>query len=304
MKRNVLIGLVLLACFACMPYRLSIEQSVVKADVVSTSIKGHILIAGETKIDLTQRAVLYVMASESSRAVLDNCRLIDKARRPYVLVKVPNDFSEASLSELMKDLDYSICSEQNTAFPSIVLYGGDGLTGYMYNAVDTYLEKLRYPLLIGQAQLLNPQISNGNNNAKQAAQQINETVVEPGKTFAFYDYVQPSIENGYQDGLTLYTTSAGAQWLPDIGGGICKTATVLNFAVEAAGLPVTERHMHTAQVSYATSEQDTSVTRSGGWDYCFVNNHEKPIRIKCYQNGSYLVVEIYEELPETEATIE
>jgi hypothetical protein len=72
----------------------------------------------------------------------------------------------------MKDLDYSICSEQNTVFPSIVLYGDDGLTGYMYNAVNTYLEKIRYPLLIGQAQLINPQLSNGDINAAQTAQQI------------------------------------------------------------------------------------------------------------------------------------
>jgi vancomycin resistance protein YoaR len=184
--------------------------------------------------------------------------------------------------------------------------------------LNAALQGMRYPILIGDASLPNlPSQDPSENNAVCAAAAINGDIVQPGQEFSFYKSIGvPSADRGYQmsrslvgaittntpaptDTTTPATTPAGTitttpVWADDIAGGICKTATVLNLAVEKAGLDVTEQHHHTMPVTYVPAGQDTAVARSAGWDYCFVNNGSMPIKIESVVSPDTLRFQIWE----------
>lgn len=168
------------------------------------------------------------------------------------------------------------------------------LIEYMFSSVEAQLDAMRSPVLIGEGKIRNVIRDGTTRNGATAAEQISGAVVAPGEIFSFYDYVFPAVENGYVPGLTLFTTAKGQEWLPDIGGGICRTSTALNFAVQNAQLEVLERHKHTKSVTYAERGEDTAVARSAGWDYRFRNTTDKSIQIIGEQNGDHLQFKIYE----------
>lgn len=242
---------------------------------------------GKTKLDLSARPILFI--NSSNKEALQLYKAIPDERKPYLVVCGKEDGLEG--------LDYFLQSTDLLFCPSLVMFN-EKRYGYMYASAEEELYKMRFPMLIGKSILPNPIIGASCHNAAIAAQQMNEVVVEPGEIFSFYDHVVPARENGYREGRTLYVTEDGPLWLPDLGGGICRTATALNFAVLNAGLEVAERHHHTEPVLYAAPGHDTSVTRSGGWDYKFKNTRDKPIKIVAQQKKGILVVEIYEILPE------
>jgi vancomycin resistance protein YoaR len=196
--------------------------------------------------------------------------------------------------------------------------GGEMITTPFWQ-LNAVLQGMRYPILIGDASLPNlPSQDPSENNAVCAAAAINGDIVQPGQEFSFYKSIGvPSADRGYQMSRSLVgaittntptptdttttpaTTPAGTitttpVWADDIAGGICKTATVLNLAVENAGLDVTERHHHTMPVPYVPAGQDTAVARSAGWDYCFVNNGSLPVKIESTGSGNTLRFQIWE----------
>jgi vancomycin resistance protein YoaR len=93
---------------------------------------------------------------------------------------------------------------------------------------------------------------------------------------------------------SMISTPDGPGWVADIGGGICKTATVLNLAVEQAGLSITEQHHHSFPVDYVPSGQDTAVDQDSGWDYRFVNSQSQPVKIVASCISNTLQVQLWE----------
>jgi len=178
------------------------------------------------------------------------------------------------------------------ASPGLVWYD-QKMIGYMFSAVEAQLDARRTPVLIGEGKIKNVISDGTTRNGATAAGQISGAVVASGEIFSFYEYVFPAAENGYVPGLTLFTTAKGQEWLPDIGGGICRTSTALHFAVQNAQLEVIERHKHTKSVTYAKRGEDTAVARSAGWDYRFRNTTDKSIQIIGEQNGDQLEFKIY-----------
>jgi hypothetical protein len=213
----------------------------------------------------------------------------------------------------------------------VSMSGGEMITTPFWQ-LNAVLQGMRSPILIGDASLPNiPSQDPSENNAVCAAAAINGDIVQPGQEFSFYKSIGvPSADRGYQMSRSLAgtittntpaptdttTTPAGTPpvgtttttpantpvgtttttpvWADDIAGGICKTATVLNLAVENAGLDVTERHHHSMPVPYVPVGQDTAVARSAGWDYCFVNNGSVPIKIESVVSGDTLRFQIWE----------
>lgn len=289
----ILIGSMVLAA---LPYRAQFRVQAHQAAAVAVDnvlIVGHSLQMGEQSLDIQDRPALFI--DSYCRDLLPDILLIPEARRPYVIVT-----ADTQPDFMPEGLNYYWSPNTGTKSPALVWYD-QKLVGYMYSVVEPLLYQLSYPRLIGEGQTDNRLDADGTNlNAARAAQQISGTELAPGEVFSFYDYVAPSPQNGYVEGLTLFNTEEGPQWQPDIGGGICRTATALNFAVEEAGMEVIERHNHTETVSYARLGEDTAVARSSGWDYRFRNTTDKTVRIVGIQQEDRLIFEIYELLDQSQ----
>jgi vancomycin resistance protein YoaR len=78
----------------------------------------------------------------------------------------------------------------------------------------------------------------------------------------------------------------------DIGGGVCQVVTTLYNAVLRAELQVTQRHNHSARVSYAPPGFDATVA-GDYFDLKFKNTTPRPLLITAHVRGSALFVGIY-----------
>ncbi len=257
----------------------------------AVKIEGQYLNIDGQSLDLSLKPAVFI--DVTSQSLLPHIMVIPAERRPYIIVQ-----AEQQPEFMPPDTDYYWAPNTGTMSPALVWYE-QKLIGYMYSAVEPELFKMRYPLLIGQGRVANRPGDGASQNAIRAGEEISGAVVKPGEIFSFYAYVAPSEENGYAEGLTLFTSDESQEWRPAIGGGICKTSTALNFAVENAGLEVIERHHHTDAVSYADLGEDTAVARSGGWDYQFRNTTDKSIQIISQQNEDALEFRIYAILDES-----
>lgn len=118
----------------------------------------------------------------------------------------------------------------------------------------------------------NPYAPNNNFNAIYAAEFSNGTILAPGQRFSFNEIVGArTTERGFAVGQN----SIGA---PDIGGGICRTATVLFQTARAAGMDVLERWDHYPAVKYAGPGDDAAV-QYGLCDMQFSNVYHVPVMI-------------------------
>jgi hypothetical protein len=131
----------------------------------------------------------------------------------------------------------------------------------------------------------------GSSNMLLAANAINGTVIPPGGEFSFNKVVGPrTAERGYVESLSIY----GDNWVPDIGGGVCRTSTLLHHAVLKACLKVTERNSHGLPVSYAAPGEDATVAW-GELDYRFINTTDKNIIIKIKVENGRLDILLFQE---------
>ncbi|MCL6479971.1 MAG: VanW family protein [Peptococcaceae bacterium] len=143
--------------------------------------------------------------------------------------------------------------------------------------------KLELPTKILMAESWMPVYSDpGSVNMLLAAKAIDGTVVPPGGEFSFNRIVGPRTgERGYVESISIY----GNERVPDVGGGVCRTATLLHAAVLKAGLKVAERKSHSLPVSYSLPGEDAAVAW-GALDYRFVNNLERPLKVSINREGS------------------
>ena len=141
---------------------------------------------------------------------------------------------------------------------------------------DGLLVKVELPtetrILLGKASMPMGN-DNGSKNALLTAKAINGTVLKPGEVFSFNRVVgERSTSRGYLESISI----SGNQRVPDIGGGVCRTATLLHHAAMNAGMEILERHSHTMEVTYAAPGDDAAVS----WpnvDYRFKNTSNKSV---------------------------
>jgi len=128
-------------------------------------------------------------------------------------------------------------------------------------------------------------------NAGVAANYVNGFVLEPGCEFSFNKVVgERTTQRGFITGFDILDK-------PTIGGGVCRTSTVLFQVARDAGLDILERHPHYRPVHYTPPGTDASV--SWGWmDLKFRNNLPNPVVIYSgldeKQNGRRLWAELWE----------
>lgn len=255
-------------------------------------VKDQYVYLDDTALDLAVRPVLIIDSNCENLVAL--VKQIPGSRQPSIVFCQD---TAGSVPEFMNGLGYSICRQSKVNCPSLLTWDAkEGLQGYMFNAVNEHLYEWGYPRLLGLGQVWNNTGDPSGNNSYRAAEQSQFVIIQPGQEYRFYDYVLPSVEAGYQEGQSIFPDgSGGYTWGPDLGGGICKTATVLHYAVTAAGLTETERNHHSLQVSYALPGDDAAVSRDSA-DYRFVNTLSHPIVIVFQQTDDRLMAGIYEVL--------
>lgn len=273
-------------------------ETVQETKPVKPALDGYTLMTTRGPLDITKKGALFIYPDVGCRDTLRAVKDLPEEKRPYIIInsgtaeQVKQEFKEVGLTE-----EYYFCrgNSPTDTVPSLYIADNRELIRYTCSAATEKLIERRYPIMLSSVELKNTTGPSGH-NCMQAAKAINNAVVNPGEEFSFYKYVGvPSVKRGYKVGRSIMRTPEGPVYFPDVGGGICRTSTVLNFAVkDCPGLKVTERHCHSMPVSYASHGEDTAVARSSGWDYRFINNRDRPVQIKTYWDNGILKIEIWE----------
>ena len=119
-------------------------------------------------------------------------------------------------------------------------------------------------------------------NLKVACSRINGVVVQPGGSFSFSRTILPrNSRNGYVKANVI----VNKEYVEGYGGGICQVSSTLYNAMLAAGLPATERHSHSLDVSYVPRGMDATIAGTYK-DLKFKNVFDKPIQIKAVMDDT------------------
>lgn len=285
---SVIISVAVVSCVyaatgaSCQPAIVEPEdyqgQQVKDEQVLRESI---LTINGQT-LDLKIKPVLFI--DDSCAELLSMPGMSDPEKAPYIVIK------EGSALRPQGTDFYT--GNASWTYPSLICYSENLVKGYMYAEAKTYLENEKYRHPIAKLRYYNEQSSPDNVNARIAAEQLNGAIIKSKQQFSFYSCVNTS-EEGYRKGTVFVETEEGStETAQQLGGGICKTATLLHKLVTALGLEEVERHNHSLPVSYANRGDDAAVSK-GGWDYKFKNTLEMPIKITAHQHDDYLLIEIY-----------
>lgn len=132
-------------------------------------------------------------------------------------------------------------------------------------------------------------------NLKMASGAIDETVLAPGEEFSALEVLQGL---DYQPAKVF--ANGGVDY--EVGGGLCQVSSTLFMAANYAGLEITDRNPHYAELPYIRPGFDATVWfGDDGWgalDMKFRNNTDGDILIREFVNeDGFLVAEIYGEKP-------
>ena len=127
------------------------------------------------------------------------------------------------------------------------------------------------------------------NNIRITCNALNNTIVEPGKTFSFNEIVgQPSTKKGYMEAHIIVNDKITT----GIGGGNCQvSSTLYNAVLQVSELEVTERHEHGLEVSYVPKGKDACVSY-GSLDFKFKNNTNNKILIQISSDDENIVAKL------------
>ena len=145
--------------------------------------------------------------------------------------------------------------------------------------------------LIGEEWTTTSANNNRNNNIRQACENMNGTILNPGDTFSFNEVVgQRTAANGFKEATVIL----GGQYEQGLGGGICQVSTTLYNAVMMSNLEVVERNAHAWPSDYISDGLDATVD----WpnlDFKFKNDTDSQIVVVAYWDSSDSTVhcEIY-----------
>ncbi len=110
-------------------------------------------------------------------------------------------------------------------------------------------------------------------NVELAANNVNGTVVAPGKTFSANKTIGPRTT---ANGFVTAPVFINKQHAMGLGGGVCQVSSTIYAAMKTAGIKATERHAHSLPVSYLPAGWDATISY-GSIDLKFVNQYDKNI---------------------------
>ena len=132
-------------------------------------------------------------------------------------------------------------------------------------------------------------------NMHKAADYINGTIVEPGKSYSHLHTIHP---NGGGEGYLVSTVFVDGTVTKDTGGGICLTSSTLHAAIASAeekgihtGLVISAQKEHSIPVGYVPRRFEATVAM---WsqDFSFRNCNDYSIRIDASYSGNTLTIKI------------
>ena len=130
--------------------------------------------------------------------------------------------------------------------------------------------------------------SNRDVNISIASNYINETILNPGEKFSFWNTVgKCTYDKGYKD-ATVYSNGKVST---GIGGGVCQVSTTLNISAKNAGISTNARQ-HSLPVSYAEREDEATVS-FGNVDFSFTNTTGKTLKLVMYSGEGTCTCEIW-----------
>ncbi|WP_157834943.1 VanW family protein [Desulfofalx alkaliphila] len=137
----------------------------------------------------------------------------------------------------------------------------------------------------------------GIKNVALSAQLIDQVILEPGEIFSYNKIVGPrTLERGFAWSEAIGWLNGELTYVPDVGGGVCRTSTALHQTVLNAGLEILERHSHSLDVDYAERGNDATVWY-GVLDYRFKNTKDNPIKINAAVEDKMLIISLEEKSP-------
>lgn len=136
--------------------------------------------------------------------------------------------------------------------------------------------------LIGECSTKTSANNNRNNNIRQACENMNGTILDPGDIFSFNDIVgQRTPDNGFKEATVIM----GGQYEQGLGGGICQASTTLYNAVLKADLEVVKRSAHAWPSDYIQTGLDATVD----WpaiDFQFRNDSDYQVVVLTWWDSS------------------
>ncbi len=128
------------------------------------------------------------------------------------------------------------------------------------------------------------------NNINITCSALNNTYVEPNKTFSFCNTVgKATSSKGYKKADVFQNGKV----IQALGGGNCQVSTTLyNAVLKIPEFKVTERHKHSNTVPYISKGKDAAVS-FGTYDFKFVNNLNNKIKIASSTDKKYVYIKIF-----------
>lgn len=126
-------------------------------------------------------------------------------------------------------------------------------------------------------------------NIRLAANKLNGTVLESGKTISFNDIVGARVkERGFLPAKII----ENGEFTEGVGGGVCQVSTTLYNAALLSGLEIKEYHPHSLAVAYVPPSRDAMVSGTY-FDLKIKNPYSSPVYIRAATSGGEVSFSIY-----------
>ena len=223
-------------------------QDVVRK-VLSPYLSDYALVKNATIVDFDTESRTYVIDKEKEGYIIDvdttakSVKALFDSKTYVAVVKVPTEKREPEITEAMIKENFG---------------------------------------LIGECSTKTSANNNRNNNIRQACENMNGTILEPGEVFSFNETVgQRTTENGFKEATVIM----GGQYEQGLGGGICQVSTTLYNAVLKADLEVVKRSAHAWPSDYIQTGLDATVD----WpaiDFQFKNDTDYQVVVLAWWDSS------------------
>lgn len=133
------------------------------------------------------------------------------------------------------------------------------------------------------------------NNIEIVCERLNNFILNPKETFSYNNTVGPyGPSDGFEEAPILLSDGTKKD---GYGGGVCQlSSTLYNVVKNIKNVDITERHHHSAPVSYVPEGEDATVSLQSNLDFKFVNNTNYSIQFKASCDDNNVTVWAYKVL--------
>lgn len=166
----------------------------------------------------------------------------------------------------------------------------NGTTGFIRKKYIATKSVNSYKLLATYTTYSSGSPSGRNYNMARASSKITGTILKPGQEFNWANVVGPCNKStGYKPATVI----VGNSYQVGYGGGVCQVSTTLCGCVQKLGITPTEKHKHTAAVSYLNGDGVEAAVSYGYLNFRFTNTTSNTILLEYYTNGGRVIAAAY-----------